>query len=575
MTFSEQLNTYIEDFSCSSQELSNASGLSAAVISRYRKGDRTPSLRSPQLEQLSVGLFKIGISKVKSISKEEIYNTFSICLNDVLIDYEQLSKNFNSLISSLNISVAELSRFIGYDASFVSKIRSGNKSPSKPKDFVEAVCNFIVTKYKEENSKRSISSLIGCSLEELESQEQYLSKLINWFSSNSDSSSNCVNNFLNNLDTFDLNEYIRAIHFDKLKLPSIHFNKMISKSYFGIEEMKKGELDFFRATVFSKSKEPVFMCNDMPIHDMAKDLDFGKKWMLAIAVSIKKGLHVNVIHNIDRPFNEIMLGLESWIPLYMTGQVSPYYFKNPTNNVYCHLNYVSGSVALTGDCISGYHSKGKYFLAAGKSEVDYYKTKAEYLLKKATPLLDIYRSDSQSKFNTFLEASLDSPKKRRRILTSLPIHTISDDLLIRILKRNKLDDATIEKVVFDVHTQQRFFNTVIKNNIMQDDYAEISEANFSEVQPTLFLADCFCDQKVYYTYDEYLEHLAQAKAFSKKTKNYKLIPGYNHIFKNIQLSVLEDTWVIVSKATSPTIHFVVHHPKLRNAIENFIPPIVE
>lgn len=32
----------------------------------------------------------------------------------------------------------------------------------------------------------------------------------------------------------------------------------------------------------------------------------------------EKGLHLNIIHNIDRPFEEMMLGLESWIPLYMT-----------------------------------------------------------------------------------------------------------------------------------------------------------------------------------------------------------------------------------------------------------------
>ena len=82
-----------------------------------------------------------------------------------------------------------------------------------------------------------------------------------------------------------------------------------------IEEMKKGELDFFKATVLSKSSDPVFMCSDMPMEDMAKDIDFGKKWMFAIAMTLKKGLHLNIIHNLDRPFNEMMLGLESWIPI--------------------------------------------------------------------------------------------------------------------------------------------------------------------------------------------------------------------------------------------------------------------
>lgn len=49
----------------------------------------------------------------------------------------------------------------------------------------------------------------------------------------------------------------------------------------------------------------------------------------------KKGLHLNMIHNVDRPFSEMMLGLESYIPMYMTGQISPYYIKGIQNSVFC------------------------------------------------------------------------------------------------------------------------------------------------------------------------------------------------------------------------------------------------
>ena len=30
------------------------------------------------------------------------------------------------------------------------------------------------------------------------------------------------------------------------------------------------------------------MCSDMPMADMAEDLDFGKKWMFGIAVALEK-----------------------------------------------------------------------------------------------------------------------------------------------------------------------------------------------------------------------------------------------------------------------------------------------
>lgn len=51
MTFCEQLNTYIKQIGCSSKELVNASGPSTSVISRYRRGDRSPNIRGKQLCQ--------------------------------------------------------------------------------------------------------------------------------------------------------------------------------------------------------------------------------------------------------------------------------------------------------------------------------------------------------------------------------------------------------------------------------------------------------------------------------------------------------------------------------------------
>ena len=262
-------------------------------------------------------------------------------------------------------------------------------------------------------------------------------------------------------------DYIKVIKFDELKVPSIPFYKAKTKHYYGIEEMKKGELDFFKATVLSKNNEPVFMCSDMPMEDMAQDVEFGKKWMFAIAMTLKKGLHLNIIHNLDRPFNEMMLGLESWIPIYMTGQVSPYYLKGIPNSTYCHFNYVSGTVALTGECISGYHNEGKYSLINNKNEVAYYKTKADCLLKKATPLMEIYRAESKNAFTAFISSSAKHNGNRRRILSSLPIHTISDQLLLKILKRNKVSDEDIDIIKSAVQEQKDIISTILKTNKLQ------------------------------------------------------------------------------------------------------------
>ena len=41
----------------------------------------------------------------------------------------------------------------------------------------------------------------------------------------------------------------------------------------------------------------------------------------------EKRLDIHIIHDVERPMKDMMLGLENWIPLYMTGQIFPYYLK--------------------------------------------------------------------------------------------------------------------------------------------------------------------------------------------------------------------------------------------------------
>ena len=573
MTFSEQLNNYINEFECSSQELVVASGLSSAVISRYRNGERTPNVKSKHLENLVNGLYKISINKKINISKEEIYNALICTLSDIDIDFEQLSKNLNKLITTLNISIADLSRFIGYDSSFVSKIRNGTRTPAKPKDFLESVCNFVINKYTSEDDKKAVSLLIDCPLKDLNNTSTYYSNLLKWLSTNSSPIHNYINDFLNNLDTFDLNQYIKAIHFDKMKIPFIPFYKASSRNYYGIEEMKKGELDFFKATVLSKSTDSIFMCSDMPMEDMAKDVEFGKKWMFAIAMSLKKGLHLNIIHNIDRPFNEMMLGLESWIPIYMTGQVSPYYLKEVKNSVYHHLNYVSNVCALSGECIKGSHDKGKYYLTTNNNEVNYYKQKCDLLLKKAYSLMDIYTTDNKSSYDAFLSNDYKVNGDRKRFLSSLPLFTISDKLLESILIRNDINSDEIKEILKYKNNEEKNIEYILEKNIINDNIYIETEDEFNENPAYLQLENIFIDKKISYNYDEYLEHINELKKY--KNDNYKINFIENRTFKNITVTILDNNYVIISKSSNPVIHFVIRHPKLIYAISNFKPLIKE
>lgn len=577
MKFNEYINDYIEKLNCTAKELSEVSGLSSAVISRYRTGERRPEPESDNLKKLAAGIAAIANTKnISGMTIDEVQSVLQHSFNQRNADYDTFTANYDALITTLKINMKELSSATNFDTSYLYRVRSGQRRPKDLEAFADGFCRFITARYNEISDKAKVAELIGCEPESIRQNTDYLSHLKTWlYHASTENTSNFMRNFLEKLDEFDLDEYIRAIHFDELKVPSMPFQLPTSKNYFGVEEMRKGELDFFKSTVLSKSTEPIFMCSDMPMDDMAKDMDFNKKWMFAIAMSLKKGLHLNIIHNIDRPFHEMMLGLEAWIPIYMTGQISPYHIPNISTSVYHHFNYVSGSVALTGEWIHGHHDKGKYYLTNNKEEVSYYKEKAACLLEKAQPLMEIFTETSEQLFLNFLNSTIQKKGKRHNVLSALPIYTISPELLEKILIRNHVTEKEKKKLLAYAKQERDLTETILKDNIIFDEVIQLSQEEFQKHPMKLFLAGAFYDAEIPYTFEEYQEHLELTKNFTACHENHKLKESNEHAFRNIQIQILEGSYVLISKAKSPVIHFVIRHPKMVHAMENFIPPIVE
>ncbi len=578
MKFSEKLNDYIKQLSCTGKDICNLSGISAASFSRYRNGERVPELGTKPFEDLCCALAQISAQKGElQITADSVKKAFVSCDDFVSTDKELLRKNFNTLLSALNVNLTQLCQYTNYDASAVFRIRNGSRKPGDAERFASAVASFVTRTMQMPSEIAAVAELIGCDIDEIYDMSVRYAKIKSWLLKQpvQKAEDNSVSKFLSKLDDFDLNEYIKVIKFDELKVPSVPFQIPSSKTYFGIKEMMESELDFLKSTVLSKSSAPVIMYSDMPMKEMAKDPEFPKKWMFGMAMMLKKGLHLHQIHNLDRSFDEMMLGLESWIPMYMTGQISPYYFKNAPNDVFLHFLKVSGIAALSGEAVAGYHADGKYYLTKVKREVEYYRKRAEEMLKNAYPLMEIYRSERKNELNAFLLADTKTAGKRRSILSSLPLYTISDELLNRILTRNNINAELKEKITEYAKTQRKRIKIILENERIEDEIPDFVQENFTKSPPMLELSGIFCEEDIPYNEEEYTAHLKESMAFAEQNPNYTLKCSTAHAFNNLKIIIHEGQWVMVSKGKTPAIHFVIRHPKLRSAIECFIPPITE
>lgn len=574
MNFQECLNNYIIQIRCNGKELARNSEISETVISRYRKGERTPYADSEYLKKLSDGIIKTAAEKgIRDFKADKVLQTLRESLEDDRDEPVFNGQKLDILLRELDINIFRLAAFLHYDPSYLSKIRTGKRNPAHQQQFVEKVCEYVIANYKDEQDRKKVVYLIQCNEDELADSSSYRRKLREWLNSSMPDGVDYVSAFLRKVDSFNLDDYIRAIHFDSFKVPKVPFQLPVSRHYYGLKEMREGELDFLKHTVLSKSMKPLYICSDMPVEDMAADEDFAKKYMFGLAMVLKKGLHIHIIHDVERPMKDMMLGLENWVPLYMTGQISPYYLKGVQNRVYSHLHYCSGQVAMTGDCISGHHDMAHYYLTSRKEEVSISQKNMEFLLKKAHPLMDIYREERKKELHASLLENAGKEGRRRRVLAVPDLGVLPKKLLEEILERNHvvLNEKTV--ILESYKRSATCLETILKHSVVEDEVSVLSEAEYEKYPLVLPLAECFLEKDIRLTYEEYHACIGAAENYAKANENYQFNLTKIKGFHNIQITCFEGKWCMISKNRAPAIHFVIHHPKLRYALENMVLPI--
>lgn len=574
MEFYQILNETIEKIGCTNKEISSVCGLSPETISRYRKGIRSPQYNSKQLDSLVQGIVLLSERNDTPLSADILLSQFRTALGSGLkIDYISFCDNLRNLMEQLNVSNSDLARYTNFDPSYISRIISGKRKPSDLRKFSEDTADYFSRMTEDLSLQRKIGEILAVSVEELADKEVRQKMILHWMNAHRPENKQPIDRFLSKLDEFNLDEYIHAIHFDTIRIPTTPFQFPSSKKYHGLKEMEACEIDFIKATVLSKSTQDVISYSDMPMEEMSKDEDFAKRWMFGTAMILKKGLQMRMIHNVNRPFHEMMLGLESYIPMYMTGQITPYYLKNNQGEVFHHLLKVSGSAAMTGEAIAGYHEEGRYYLTNNKDEMKYYRMRAQQLLSHAEPLMEIYNSSRSASFMQFFQSSFSVSATRQCQLSTLPLYTLSEELALSILQKNHVPQEDRTKILQFISLYQERMEQLLTNNEVFVEYPTPDRETLSQPPLSLALSGIFHETDIFYDADDYLAHLQLTEQFEARHPHFHIEHHNSPVFRNINITIIEGQYVIVSKNKSPAIHFIIRHPRIMKAFENFYLPI--
>ena len=232
MNFADELNKYMELLDCSATDLCRKTNLSPTIISRYLNGKRTPRINSEYFNKIVDGLLEIAEKKEIFIKKEDLIDVLISSVEECNINYNDFVNNFNCLMLELKINNTDFAKALGYDTSFISKIKNKSRKPADLEGFIKQISNYIVNTFKSEEKKLIVASLLNCQIKDLDNVDNYKNHIVDWISTPHDSNNKFIKTFLTKLDTFDLNDYINT-DFNKTKIPTSPIILRNSKTYYG------------------------------------------------------------------------------------------------------------------------------------------------------------------------------------------------------------------------------------------------------------------------------------------------------------------------------------------------------
>lgn len=321
---------------------------------------------------------------------QNIYDHLVNNSNDIKLNKDNdslIGANLEKIMNTFDISNVMISKYLNKDGSLISKYKVGKRYILKNDKLVIQICDYFADYIIKNNLQEDAYSLFNIS------ETDNLKDAIFNFLFTKQKENSQINSLLESINDFkfDISQNIPSI---ESLVPSEIINSK-NDYYIGTNEFRNAIKRFLGSICLRDNPTTLYLYSNESMKWLFQNKAFYNAWkMLMINCLIKKN-SIKIIHNINRNTNEMFKAIESWLPLYMTGLIEPYYNIKNTNGTFNHTLFIaeklsvisSSSIICNKDC-------NVYNYFENKDVIHNYKNQFLSLLNNANNLVKIYIKDN-------------------------------------------------------------------------------------------------------------------------------------------------------------------------------------
>jgi hypothetical protein len=179
--------------------------------------------------------------------------------------------------------------------------------------------------------------------------------------------------------------------------------------------------------------------------------------------------------------------------------------------------------------------------------------------------MDIYPAERWEAFRRFARSSRSTLGNRRNILSRPPLYTLSPALLKEILDGSGVSDAERTEIERHYELERDALAVMLSQHRLEDKLSVLSEKEFRQRPQNIPLPHRF--GPIPYTWEQYSAHVEAT--LNTRRPNYRAL-AMAPAFRHIDAYIVKGSHAVICKHNEPGIQFVIRHPKLVSALENYV-----
>jgi len=404
-----------------------------------------------------------------------------------------------------------LGRALSFDASHISRIRSGSRSLPSHRDFIVPSAAYFARAVKTATQRNALARRICPGQKWPDTPEGATLLIAQWLSKD-----------VQALDYASLERTLKENDaLLSLSNPEHPVADAATKFFLGNEGKRQCVLRFL--TELAARKEPVTLLlhSEENMEWIYEKPEFARQWGLLLLELLKQGGHIMIIHVLNRTFEELLEAVSKWAPLYASGSIEPYYYPKLRDNVFRRTLFIARGISAIGACTTGDPGENRLnMLTRDPAAVKALEQEFHDFLSLCRPLMQIFTSANFSKAITVLSSFRKAEGELLQFHMTPSLLALPEEVAERFARRSGLAGFTD----FLADHKRWLFRQGKGSAQTVTDFLylpAVSDLSGGKVQVPLTRLSGFPD--LFYSPEEYRLHLQAALHRMEQTNAYRVV----------------------------------------------------